>query len=378
VKRFLSRGATALALFAVAGAVASCGLPRSGPNKSEIFKGSVLRQGDAFIVTVNSRVTRATSVQPSLGFDSSFKSAGIIGSDVIAPGDKLGLTVFENVKDDPLLGNTGQRVSQLTELEVDGQGNIFVPYAGKIKAAGQSPNSLRDIVTSKLDAQTPDPQVLVQRLAGDGATVTVAGFAGAQGILPIERPTRTLAAMLARAGGVSIPPETAIIRVTRAGKTGQVWLQDLYSNPAMDIALRPGDNVIVEKDSRKFTALGATGSQSLVKFESQTLSAIEAIATVGGLSTASADPTGVFVFRNEPAEIANAVLGRNDLQGDQRFVYVLDLTQPTGMFEARDFLIRDGDTVYVTEAPFVQWTKTLSAITGTTSAATNLATTAAQ
>ena len=378
MKRFLLRGATALALFAVTGAVASCGLPRSGPNKSEIFKGSVLRQGDAFIVTVNSRVTRATSVQPSLGFDSSFKSAGIIGSDVIAPGDKLGLTVFENVKDDPLLGNTGQRVSQLTELEVDGQGNIFVPYAGKIKAAGQSPNSLRDIVTSKLDAQTPDPQVLVQRLAGDGATVTVAGFAGAQGILPIERPTRMLASMLARAGGVSIPPETAIIRVTRAGKTGQVWLQDLYSNPAMDIALRPGDSIIVEKDSRKFTALGATGSQSLVKFESQTLSAIEAIATVGGLSTASADPTGVFVFRNEPAEIANAVLGRNDLQGDQRFVYVLDLTQPTGMFEARDFLIRDGDTVYVTEAPFVQWTKTLSAITGTTSAATNLATTAAQ
>ena len=46
-------------------------------------------------------------------------------------------------------------------------------------------------------------------------------------------------------------------------------------------------------------------------------------------------------------------------------VYVLDLTQPTGMFEARDFLIRDGDTVYVTEAPFVQWQKTLSAITGT-------------
>jgi polysaccharide export outer membrane protein len=93
---------------------------------------------------------------------------------------------------------------------------------------------------------------------------------------------------------------------------------------------------------------------------------------VGGLNTSTADPTGVFVFRNEPAEIANAVLGRTDLVGDQRMVYVLDLTQPTGMFEARDFLIRDGDTVYVTEAPFVQWNKTLSAITGTTGAATAL------
>lgn len=102
------------------------------------------------------------------------------------------------------------------------------------------------------------------------------------------------------------------------------------------------------------------------------------MATVGGLNTATADPTGVFVFRNEPAEIANAVLGRKDLQGDQRMVYVLDLTQPTGMFEARDFLIRDGDTVYVTEAPYTQWSKTMSAITGSTTAADSLATAAGQ
>ena len=93
---------------------------------------------------------------------------------------------------------------------------------------------------------------------------------------------------------------------------------------------------------------------------------------MGGLNTNLADPTGVFVFRNEPEAIANAVLGRNDLRGDQRMVYVLDLTQPTGMFEARDFVVRDQDTVYVTEAPFVQWQKTLSAITGTAGAATSL------
>jgi polysaccharide export outer membrane protein len=46
-------------------------------------------------------------------------------------------------------------------------------------------------------------------------------------------------------------------------------------------------------------------------------------------------------------------------------VYVLDLTQPNGMFMARDFVIRDGDTLYVTEAPFTQWNKTISAFLGT-------------
>jgi len=376
VNVFRSRGATALTLAVAVVALGSCGLPRSGPNKAEIFRGSVLKEGDAYIVSVNSRVTRATSVVPAFGFGSNFRNAGVLGSDLISPGDVLGLTIFENVKDDPLLGNTGQRVSALTEIQVDGQGFIFVPYAGRIKAAGQTPDGLRQAITRKLDTQTPDPQITVQRLAGDGATVTVSGAAGAQGVYPIERPTRTLSAMIARAGGVAIEPAVAIVRVSRGNQTGKVWLQDLYANPSLDIALRPGDQIVIERDTRAFVALGATGAQNRVPFETQTLSAIEAIATVGGLNTASADPTGVFVFRNEPAEIANAVLGRTDLQGDQRMVYVLDLTQPTGMFEARDFLVRDGDTVYVTEAPFVQWNKVLSAITGTAGAASTLASTA--
>ena len=82
------------------------------------------------------------------------------------------------------------------------------------------------------------------------------------------------------------------------------------------------------------------------------------------------------MFRNEPEEIVHQVLGRSDLIGTQRMVYVLDLTQPNGVFLARDFVVRDGDTVYVTEAPFVQWTKTLAAVTGTLTSAGSLATTA--
>jgi polysaccharide export outer membrane protein len=171
--------------------------------------------------------------------------------------------------------------------------------------------------------------------------------------------------MLARAGGVSVSPEIAQVTVVRGGHSGQIWFEDLYDHPGHDIALRAGDRIFVEQDTRTFTALGATGTQSRVAFESQTISAIEAIAQVGGLSTNLADPTGVFVFRNEPEEIANQLVGRDDLVGTQRMIYVLDLTEPNGMFMARDFAIRDGDTVYVTEAPFSQFSKTISAVLGT-------------
>jgi polysaccharide biosynthesis/export protein len=369
----MTHTARAIVLLASVAMVASCGLPRSGPNKREIFAGSVERDGDAFIVTVNPAVTRATAMQPTFGFSQSFRNAGVVASDMISSGDTINVTVYENVKDDPLLGNTGQRVSGLSAIQVDGQGYIYIPYAGRIKAAGQTPEGLRQAITRKLEDQTPDPQVSVSRAPGEGSTVSISGGAGLNGVYPIEASTRTLATMLAKAGGVTVDPSIAIVRVTRGNHTGKIWLNDLYENPDLDIALRAGDNIVIEEDSRKFIALGATGAQSVVPFESETMSALEAIATVGGLATMSADPTGVFVLRDESEEIARTVLGRNDLIGTQRIVYVLDLTEPTGLFEARDFMIRDGDTLYVTEAPFVQWQKTLGAITGSTAAATGLA-----
>ncbi|WP_299023960.1 polysaccharide biosynthesis/export family protein [uncultured Sulfitobacter sp.] len=361
------RWAHPIAVVAACSVLASCGLPQVGPNKRQIFAGSVQREGDAFIVAVNDRVTRATAVVPALGFSSAFKNASTLGSDTIRAGDVLGITVYENV-DDSLLGTEGAPAT-LEEVQVDGAGFIFIPYAGRIKAAGNSPEAIRRIITNKLADQTPDPQVEVRRAAGDGSTVSLVGAVGGQGVYPIERPTRSLATMLARSGGITISPEIAQITVIRGKQRGKIWFEDLYKHPELDIALRGGDKILVEQDTRAFTALGATGSQARVPFETQNLSAIEAIAQVGGLLAASADPTGVFVLRNEPEEVAEQVLGRNDLEGTQRLVYVLNLTEPNGMFMARDFVIRDGDTLYVTEAPFTQWTKILTAITGTASSA---------
>ncbi|MGR3289918.1 MAG: polysaccharide biosynthesis/export family protein, partial [Paracoccaceae bacterium] len=193
-----SRNLRLAALLVIATTVTACGLPRSGPNKREIFSGSVQKQGDAFIVEVNDHVTRTTAIVPAFGFSDAFINADRIGSDTISAGDTLGLSIWENV-DDGLLSVVGAGATVLEEVQVDGSGFIFVPYAGRIRAAGNTPEAIRRIITDKLDQQTPDPQVMVRRLAGDGSTVSITGSVGAQGIYPIERPTRTLTAMLARA-----------------------------------------------------------------------------------------------------------------------------------------------------------------------------------
>jgi polysaccharide export outer membrane protein len=352
------------ALLVAVSAAASCAiLPAAGPTRNQIFAGSVQNAGDAFVVEVNPRVTAVTAATPGLGFPPGLAGGGLADTEIIRPGDALTLTIYENVTDG-LLAGPGSNASLIENVIVDGAGFIFIPYAGRIRAAGNTPDQLRELITRDLDEQTPDPQVIVTRTPGDGATVSVSGAVNEQGVYPIGRSTRTLSGMLAAAGGVGIEPEIAQVTLVRGGHSGTVWYEDIFRSAATDIALRADDRIFVEEDSRSFIALGATGQQSVVEFQSRSISAIEAIASVGGLDPLAANPAGVFVLRNEPEDIANAVLGRRDLIGTQRFVYVLDLTAPTGMFEARDFLIRDGDTVYATSAPVTQWNNAIAALTG--------------
>ncbi|WP_170409076.1 polysaccharide biosynthesis/export family protein [Ruegeria atlantica] len=361
------------ALLAACGVLAACQLPKSGPNKSEILAGSVENGGNAFVVEVDDRVARATSAVPQFGFSSSFTSAQNLTADIVRPGDVLGLTIWENVDDGLLSGEVGSSTS-LNEVQVDAEGFIFVPYAGRVRASGNTPEQLRRVITEKLQDQTPDPQVEVRRAAGNGATVVLTGSIAAPGVYPIELPTRTLSGMLSQAGGVVQGADIALVTLIRGDQKGTVWYDDVFSNPKLDVALRGDDRILVEADNRSYIALGATGGQSRVAFDTQDLSALEALAQVGGLLSLSSDPTGIFILRRERQDVARSVMGRPDLQGDQRMIYLLNLTAPNGLFIARDFVIRDDDTIYVTEAPYAQWTKSISLISGGLTPLANVAT----
>jgi polysaccharide export outer membrane protein len=343
-------------------ALAGCALPRSGPTVGEIKRAGNDPALDMHLVDVTPPIAAASRSVDTLGFSANFVNAGLVSPDTIRPGDTLSVQVWENV-DAGLLVGVGQKATTLEAIQVDQSGEIFVPYAGRLQAAGRSPDQLRSEITASLANQTPDPQVEVRRVAGDGATVSVMGGVNAPGVYPIEAPTLRLSAMLAGAGGVTLVPDVAQIKIERGGQTGRIWLQDLYDNPRLDIALRSGDRIIVEEDRRSFTALGATTGQSRVPFNKRDMSVLEAIATVGGLDGRTANPSGVFVFRDEPAEIANRVLGRADLVGPQRMAYLLNLTEPEGVFAAREFIIRDEDTIYIAETPLGNWTRVLAIAT---------------
>lgn len=79
------RWARPISMIVALAVMSSCGLPQVGPNKRQIYQGSVQKDGDAFIVSVNDRVTRATAVTEALGFSEAFKNASTLGSDTIRP-----------------------------------------------------------------------------------------------------------------------------------------------------------------------------------------------------------------------------------------------------------------------------------------------------
>ncbi len=348
----------------------SCGLPSSGPSVKDIQDSSVENGGDLHIVDVTAKVMRASARQQSSGFNRAFRSAGTVSVDRIHPGDTLTITIWENVENG-LFATLGSKVTTLPAMQVDQLGNIFIPYAGTVKASGRTPDDLRLKVTDLLDGQTPDPQVEVRREAGNGATVSILGGVGGQGVYPIDASSRRLTGMLASAGGITLDPSVVKITVRRGANVGDIWFQDLLDNPANDIPLRAGDKIILEKDERYFISMGTTG-QRRISFETHNPTVLEALAAVGGLRATSSNAKGIFVFRDEPASIANRVLGRTDLVGPQQFAYLVDLTSQSSLLVSGKFPIRDEDTVYVTEAPYVKWRTLLFTVIGALNATTAL------
>ena len=120
----------------VIAALSGCALPRSGPSKQQLLAGSTERKGDALVVVIDQDVIAKTKYTKKLSFGPAFRNAGSINTDVIRSGDQLLLTVYENVQAG-VLGTAGVP-SSINNLQVDQAGFIFVPYAGRIKAAGST------------------------------------------------------------------------------------------------------------------------------------------------------------------------------------------------------------------------------------------------
>jgi len=86
----------------------------------------------------------------------------------------------------------------------------------------------------------------------------------------------------------------------------------------------------------------------VIPFEEETITAMEAVSSMGGLSAARADPKGLLVLREYDRRHLNPDKPGPDMP---QVIFSLDLTNADGLFAARQFQINPGDTLLATESP---------------------------
>jgi polysaccharide export outer membrane protein len=93
-------------------------------------------------------------------------------------------------------------------------------------------------------------------------------------------------------------------------------------------------------------------------FTRDKMSAMDALAVIGGVNDARADPKGLLILREYPASAVKPGGPSNS-----RVVFTVDLTNIDGIFSARNFQINPNDLVMATEAP-INDVLTVSSIIG--------------
>jgi polysaccharide export outer membrane protein len=101
-------------------------------------------------------------------------------SQTIRPGDIVHVAIFESGGGlfSPLAPegqSAGSPVTSLPAQRVDQQGDITVPYAGRVRALGRLPGDLESEITALLRGKTVDPQVIVTVAKRDGGDLVSVG-----------------------------------------------------------------------------------------------------------------------------------------------------------------------------------------------------------
>jgi polysaccharide export outer membrane protein len=377
------------------GLAACSSLPEGGPPTRDIVRGA---QGapDAkhesvgyYVVDVSPTVLATLRNEAPAGLSPAFADGHQAPSPIIGVGDILSITIYE--AGSPLFGLSdsapaggggggggggappvsgggasggggggsggigGGNMETLPNQQVDIAGQVTVPYAGRIVAAGLTPFQLQSTIEHALVGKVIGPQVLVSVVQSQSAQVTVTGDVNRPGRIGLALTGTRILDAIALSGGTTAAASDMAVSLTRRGVNRRVRLASLIELPLENIYLEPDDLVFLIRQPQSVVMLGATLKDSQIPFNSPTLSLAEAVANGNGLADPLADPGGIFVFRYEPVAEVKALLPGAAPDGEMApVVFRVNLKRGSGFFLAQNFPLHDKDVVFVASSPYVQ------------------------
>src|ERR1700722_16516734 len=283
-------------------------------------------------------------------------------------GDVVSVTIFEAAAGGLFIPTeAGVRPGNFVTIPdqtVDNDGNISVPYAGAVKAAGRTNGEIQIDIVNRIKNRAIDPQVVVALSQQRTSLVSVFGEVNT----PIRYPAAASGAQdrisdaITRAGGIKGQGFETWVLLQRGSRRATVPFANLIYEASNNIFVQPGDRVYVYREQQKFLAFGASGQQGEFNFDAWRINLAEAVGKAGGLVDVQADAASVFLYRAEPRELAE-LLGVDVKRFTGELVPVIfsiNFRDPGGYFLATNFQMRNQDVLFIANSPSVDVTKYLT------------------
>lgn len=334
--------------------LSGCAIPRAGPSESIINQESADLAGFT-LIEMSAAIVANYRVQ-AIGDGAGTAGVPAVPAITLSSGDVLRVKIAES-KEGGLFAPLISGGTPFENVRVDYKGTISLPYVGRVKVAGLEPQQVQDRIRARLAGVTFEPQVYVEIISDRGSSVLVSGEVKLAGRFSLLDGPLTLIDAISKAGGPTKAPHLIDVVIRHGKAVKRIPLATIMSGANQQI--RAGDEISLVSASKVFNALGATKNTGQFEFSSPNPTLMDALSQSGGLDNNSSSTTGVFVFRlREP----KAWLDADNRWQEGPVIFQFNMSKPEMLFIAQAFGMRNDDTVYVTVAPSIEWTKQLQPI----------------
>jgi polysaccharide biosynthesis/export protein len=374
-------GARVFAIVAAIGVViltAGCDtllIPASGPNSLVVRSGAAWHGPPYGLVTVSPQVIQILDEYGPRSLSGTFGDHRPPPEIKFGIGDIVSVTVFEAAAGGLFIpAEAGVRPGNFVALPnqpIDSRGNLMVPYAGLIPAAGKNPEEVSKEIVKRIKDRAIEPQVEVALVTQNTSLITVIGeinsstTASPTGRIPASPAGERILDIITRAGGLKDQGQDTWVVLERRGRRAAVPFGSLIYEPGNNIWAWPGDTLYLYKEPQTFLAFGASGLQGQFPFtaglgsSAWRMTLAEGVAAAGGLLDLQADPGSVFLYRREPRELAEKLgVDCSKMDGPTvPIVYSTSFADPAGYFLATRLQMHNKDVIFVANAQSVDITK---------------------
>jgi polysaccharide biosynthesis/export protein len=357
-------------------------MPSSGPQDFSVRSGETASGPQYGLVKLNPSVIEILKEYGPGALAGTFPDKSRPKDITFGIGDTVSVTIFEAAAGGLFIpAEAGVRPGNFVQLpnqNVDIYGNITVPYAGAIKAAGRTPSQIQQDIVKAIGNRAIEPQAIVALITQNTSLISVLGEVNLPSRLVGNAAGERVLDLISRAGGLKDQGYESWVTLERGNKRATVPFGALVYQPDNNVWVHPGDTIYVYREPQVFLAFGASGQQGQFPFNMWKISMSQAMAIAGGLLDIQAEPAGVYVYRREPRELAERI-GVDCSKFTGPFVpvvYNVNFRDPAGYFLATKFEMRDKDVLFAANAATVDTAKVFQLINQIVTPAENAAFTA--